>query len=74
MPITGCIPAFSTRGKGALEPLLSAKADASKRETPTGTPNLTESTEMSVFEEGGKPEKKKKNHIGRRQTLSPLNK
>ena len=35
--IAGCItsPAFSTRGKGALGPLLSAPAGASKRETPT---------------------------------------
>ena len=42
LQITGCIPAFSTRGKGALEPLMSAPAGASKRETPTS--NLTEST------------------------------
>ena len=40
--IVGFIPAFSTRGKGALGPLLSALAGASKRETPTS--NLTEST------------------------------
>ena len=33
---------FSTRGKGALGPLLSALAGARKRETPTS--NLTEST------------------------------
>ena len=42
LQVTGCIPAFSTRGKGALGPLLSAPAGASKRETPTS--NLTEST------------------------------
>ena len=41
--IAGCIPAFSTRGKGALGPLLSAPAGASKRETLTL--NLTEITE-----------------------------
>ena len=39
-----CIPAFSTRGKGALGPLLSAPVGASKRETPTS--NLTESTAL----------------------------
>ena len=38
-----CIP---TRGKGALGPLLSAPAGASKRETPTS--NHTESTDMVV--------------------------
>ena len=43
MQITVCIPAFLTRGKGALGSLLSAPAGASKRETPTS--NLTESTE-----------------------------
>ena len=31
LQITGCIPAFSTRGKGAL-PLLSALVGVSKRE------------------------------------------
>ena len=41
--IAGCIPAFSTRGKGALGLLLSALAGASKRETPTS--NLTECIE-----------------------------
>ena len=41
LQFTGCIPAFSTRGKGALGPLLSAPGGASKRETPTS--NLTES-------------------------------
>ena len=35
---------FSTRGKGALGPLLSAPAGASKRETPTS--NHTESSEV----------------------------
>ena len=40
--IAGCIPAFSTRGKGVPGPLLSAPAGASKREIPTS--NLTEST------------------------------
>ena len=45
--IAGCIPAFSTRGKGALGPLLSALAGASKRETPTS--NLTESTVSDVI-------------------------
>ena len=35
---SGCIPAYPTKGKGALGPLLSAR----KRETPTS--NLTEST------------------------------
>ena len=40
--IAGCIPAFSTRGKGALGHLLSALAGDSKREMPTS--NLTEST------------------------------
>ena len=39
----GCIPVFSTRGKGAPRPLLSALAGATKRETPTSNP--TESTE-----------------------------
>ena len=39
---SGCIPAYPTKGKGALGPLLSAHAGASKRETPTS--NLTEST------------------------------
>ena len=42
LQIAGCIPVFSTRGKGALGPLLSALAGASKKETPTS--NLTEST------------------------------
>ena len=42
LQVTGCILVFSTRGKGALGPLLSAPAGASKRETPTS--NLTEST------------------------------
>ena len=42
MRIAGCIPAYPTRGKGALGPVLSAPAGASKRETPTS--NLTEST------------------------------
>ena len=41
-----CIPAFSTRGKGALRLLLSTPAGASKRETPTS--NLTESTGLMV--------------------------
>ena len=41
--IAGCIPAFSTRGKGALGPLLSAPAGAGKRETPTS--NLTENND-----------------------------
>ena len=40
--ITGCIPAVSTRGKGAFGLLLSAPTGASKRGTPTS--NLTEST------------------------------
>ena len=39
--IAGSIPVFSTRGKGALGPLLSALVGASKRETPTS--NLAES-------------------------------
>ena len=43
---TSCIPAFSTRGKGALGPLLSASAGATKRETPTS--NLIESTGLVV--------------------------
>ena len=42
LQIASCMPAFSSRGKGALGPLLSALAGASKRETPTS--NLTEST------------------------------
>ena len=41
LQIAGCIPTFSTRGKGALGPLSSAPAGASERETPTS--NLTES-------------------------------
>ena len=41
LQITGCIPAFFIRGKGALGPLSSTPAGASKRETPL---NLTEST------------------------------
>ena len=41
LQVAGCIPAFSTRGKGALGPLLSALAGARKRVTPTS--NLTES-------------------------------
>ena len=45
--IASCIPAFSTRGKGALGPLLTAPAGASKRETPTS--NLTESTDKVVW-------------------------
>ena len=32
LQITGCIPAFSTRGKGALRPLLSVLVGVSKRE------------------------------------------
>ena len=40
--ITGCIPAYPTRGNGALRPLLSALTGASKRKTPMS--NLTEST------------------------------
>ena len=40
--VNGLFPAFSTRGKGALEPLLSAPAGANRRETPTS--NLTESS------------------------------
>ena len=32
--ITGCILAFSTRGKNFLGPLLSARTGASQRETP----------------------------------------
>ena len=50
LQINSLIPAFSTTGKGALGPLLSAPAGASKRETPTS--NLTESTadkRMSYF-------------------------
>ena len=43
LQIAGCIPAFSTRGKGVLGTLLSALAGASKRETPTS--NLTESND-----------------------------
>ena len=39
---SGCIPAYPTKGKGALRPLLSAPAGASKWETPTS--NLSEST------------------------------
>ena len=57
-----CIPAFSTRGKGAFGPLLSAPAGASERETRTS--NLTESTESyswmdrkQHFSEGGKEER-----------------
>ena len=42
LQIAGCIPAFSTRRKGALGFLLSVPADASKREKPTS--NLTEIT------------------------------
>ena len=41
------IPAFSTRGKGALWPFLSAPAGASKRETLTS--NLTESTALRAI-------------------------
>ena len=43
----GCIPAFSTRGKGILGPFLSALVGASKRETPTS--NLTESTDIHAI-------------------------
>ena len=39
-------PTISTRGKGALGPLLSAPTGASKRETPTS--NLTESTGLEI--------------------------
>ena len=42
LQIASCIPAFSTGGKGALGPPLSAPAGVSKRETPTSI--LTEST------------------------------
>ena len=41
------IPISSTRGKGALGPLLSALAGASRRET--RTLNLTESTELGLL-------------------------
>ena len=44
MRIASCIPVFSTGGKGALGPLLSDPAGASKRDTPTS--NLTESTAL----------------------------
>ena len=39
--LSGCIPAYPSRGKGALGPLLSALAGARKRETPSS--NVTES-------------------------------
>ena len=35
---SGCIPAYPTKRKGALGPLLSALAGASKRETPRLSP------------------------------------
>ena len=44
VPSCGCIPAYPTRRKGALGPLLSALVGASKGETPTA--NLTQSTGM----------------------------
>ena len=47
MRIAGCTPAYPTRGKGALGPILPAPAGASKRETPTS--NLIESTANYVF-------------------------
>ena len=46
LQIASCIPAFSTRGKWALGPLLSAPTGADK-ETPTS--NLTESTVYIMF-------------------------
>ena len=46
LQIAGCIPAYPTKGKGALGPLLSALAAAGKRETPAS--NLTESTESEL--------------------------
>ena len=50
--IAGCIPTFSTRGKGALGPPLSALAGASKRETPK--PNVTKSTDCRLQTSLGK--------------------
>ena len=47
--ITGSILTFSTRGKGAMGPLLSAPAGASKRETTTS--NLTENTVQLLQED-----------------------